>query len=513
MAIRQVAATVVLLLFSILATSAPSAKTYKSDPDSLSAVHKEMYLDAQQFLANQWKASPDKLARVIGLIDKLIAEDPDFLPAYLEKAELILIRSARPGSLEANQAALDIILEVQRKDPSYGRPYRLAGAIYTTLGEYENAEKHLEIAREKAAEDPWTYISWATLLVLKGQRTKAVEYARKALTFSKGDRKAVVTALYRISRSSRESADPQSTSKIISFLFHHFKEPTERLKIAETLIHTFSAHRDLLNYAHEILLRQNKETPDLAEARLQLAGFYLTQGRISTTDHIVNYDRYKRDRAEKLLAPIADNESVRERVFDLRVNIAVSARDFKKARRIIEHAQKEALIPEKRLLKNLGYLQYAEGKLESAIETFERLGWSLHPIQLSSYKKLGRIDKLHEYQKKLVAANPDHAWTLGNYAWFLLSDLGDVEGAIEFGKRALDKKDYPMARRSLALAYLVQASKLFKSGDVDESWSSYQLARNVGIDRAFIKTYCRQYCSDIEEFMASVESGAGQSQL
>lgn len=498
------AAAIVIFFCSAVAESSSWASEYSTDIEALNEVHKEIYLEARAIL-NSWSGGSEgreKLEKAGYMIDSMIASEPKFLPIYIEKARLTIMSGyTNDNYMAANREALKIIQDVQDKDPSYPKPYILAGHVYTNLGDYTNAERSLEAAKEIGTDDPWLYHNWAILLGIKGQSSEAVEYAEKALKLSGDNSKALLAAIDAINKYSRQSGGSGASRKIASIVFTHFNDPLDRLRIAERLIRGYRGNSANLARAHEIIMRQNEETPNLPEVALQFARLVLTNGYINTENHVARYIHEAGAQAERMLAQIAHEDSVRTRALELRVKIAIGAEELQKARRLIDRAADEGIIPQQKILSNLAYLHFAEGNYERSIALYERLGMTSHSILIAAYSMIGNVNKLHEYHKNKVAKTPHDAWTLGNYAGFLLFTLSDIDGAIEYGKRALAEMNYPMARENLGLAVLIRASKFFKSGNAAAARKDYEFARSIGLSGSYQMKHCGHYCFDIEEMI------------
>lgn len=106
---------------------------------------------------------------------------------------------------------------------------------------------------------------------------------------------------------------------------------------------------------------------------------------------------------------------------------------------------------------------------------------------------------------------PKNAWVLGNYASFLLFTLNHIDGAIEYGKRALAEMDYPSARNNLSLALLIRASKSFKSGKIEAAQKDFQFAASTGISGSHLVKYCGYYCFDIKKMIEFFQGRKDQS--
>lgn len=105
----------------------------------------------------------------------------------------------------------------------------------------------------------------------------------------------------------------------------------------------------------------------------------------------------------------------------------------------------------------------------------------------TAYRYLGQFDKADEIYKIRLENEPDNAHTWGNYSDFLLYQLGDVDGAIVNGKKALSIMNYGMGRFTLACALYTKWALLQQDADnaeeaqkyFNEAWAIYPYPERV----------------------------------
>lgn len=184
----------------VSASASYAAPKFKTEASQLSVQKRELLSEAEKVL-NDWNGENEKLVAAGVMIDSLIKSDPDFLPIYIEKARLTIMRGATGTNdfKQANRDALAIIAEIQKKDPSYPKAYVLAGHAFLNVEDYESARKSLERAERIGTTDPWLYNNFADMFGRMRQYDKALAHAKKALILSKDNSKALVTAIAFIS--------------------------------------------------------------------------------------------------------------------------------------------------------------------------------------------------------------------------------------------------------------------------------------------------------------------------
>ena len=103
------------------------------------------------------------------------------------------------------------------------------------------------------------------------------------------------------------------------------------------------------------------------------------------------------------------------------------------------------------------------------------------------YETLGDHENARSYFIKQIEYEPESAWILGNYANFLLFSRGDIDEAIENGKKALQIMNYDMGKFVLASALYTKWAVFLdipsKQDDAqkyfDQAWSIYPYPNDI----------------------------------
>lgn len=206
--------------------------------------------------------------------------------------------------------------------------YVLAGHAYTNLKNYKAARESLEAAERLGTSDPWLYNNWSELLSEEGRYEEALEHTITAIKTAGGNAKALATAFSDFQKLSARVRTGGDELDIVAIVFESFDDPVKRLRLAERLVDSYSGRKEILFYAYQIIAAQKQETPNLAQCDVEMANLILINGYINSAEHVRRFDRQSGEAAEELLLPLRTNEQVRDRVFDMLMDIALSEEHF-----------------------------------------------------------------------------------------------------------------------------------------------------------------------------------------
>ncbi|MCR4347640.1 MAG: hypothetical protein NUV55_10645 [Sulfuricaulis sp.] len=130
------------------------------------------------------------------------------------------------------------------------------------------------------------------------------------------------------------------------------------------------------------------------------------------------------------------------------------------------------------------------------------------------YWYMNQYDKVSEAHKKIIAYEPDSAWSWGNYSSFLLFGYNDVDGAITNGQKALSIMDYGMGRFTLACALYTKWALLLqdvKKADkaqqyFDEAWALYPYPERI-IEKTIQYKYTKITADKLQKWLTSHSTG------
>ncbi len=122
----------------------------------------------------------DKLKRADELVSKALALDPNYAPAHLVKAFVLLSQSRLDEALAEDRRAFDL-------DPSLVDAYWHMGFVLRHLGEFQTSLELIDKALRLSPRDPFRAVWYAdkagSHLALK-QYDQAIEWARRAIEIS-----------------------------------------------------------------------------------------------------------------------------------------------------------------------------------------------------------------------------------------------------------------------------------------------------------------------------------------
>ena len=287
----------------------------------------------------------------------------------------------------------------------------------------------------------------------------------------------------------------QKISQVIS---KDFKEPYIRVWIAQEIANAWDGHPRFLIVAKEIIKNQKETTPDLPELKFVDTDIFLSENYHSGDQ----YNPIARAQAIKTLEGLQGNG-----YFDFKVISRLAYLYLSEGRNKDEvlNYLNRLRIEKKYSIDDLwSTYNYVSRQREHSIE---ELVASKDPNDAfsASYRKKKYEESLPDIKKwhlKQVEENPDHAWTHGNYASFLLYSMGDYDESIKYGHKALDLMNYPLARIILGMAYLVKASQLYKQKAPDDQVKeNMRKAKSYGLDKWIIREKCDEFCDDIKDML------------
>ncbi len=82
--------------------------------------------------------------------------------------------------------------------------------------------------------------------------------------------------------------------------------------------------------------------------------------------------------------------------------------------------------------------------------TDKRILRAVTGFPFKNYMEHKEYDKADALYIKIIGLDPSDAWTIGNYALFLLNDRDDIDKAIEYAKKSLQAMDYGVGHKILA---------------------------------------------------------------
>lgn len=89
------------------------------------------------------------------------------------------------------------------------------------------------------------------------------------------------------------------------------------------------------------------------------------------------------------------------------------------------------------------------------------------------HSRMGQLEEAKTAYKNLLVHRPEHAWSWGNYASFMLYTYGDFDEAIVSAVKARELMDYGQARQTLAIALYSKWAQLAAQPDNHSQAEAY----------------------------------------
>ncbi|MHC5100644.1 MAG: CRTAC1 family protein [Planctomycetota bacterium] len=154
--------------------------------------------------------------------------EPDWTAARFNLGLARLNMYDQPGDINYVELAKATFETVLESNPDHLPALFCLGVYYQYIGDYQNAQKYLEIVHEKDPNDTYTTYKLAEVLISLGEKEKSIELLEKVIEQDPG----FISAFYRLATQYQRTRQPQKARP----LFKRFKE----LKDAELAGGTFT---------------------------------------------------------------------------------------------------------------------------------------------------------------------------------------------------------------------------------------------------------------------------------
>ena len=508
-------ATSLLALLFVLSPASGEAASGRHfwDEDALPYAEREEY----RALRTRVDRSKDERSQMPALqadLERLLEQEPYFLPTQIEIARLAIIRGFvhRGQMKKGNRRALEILRPIMKETPDYPKAWVLAGHAYTNLDDYPNAARVLKRAKNIASDDPWYYSNLGSLHKKQGRHEQAFAAYRRAIEHAGGNEKAIVAASINLRWTGKKIGVEVSAAELTNLIYTSLETPAERVQAAKFFDGDASFGRDaeLARIALALLLMQSQQTPGNPLVDLPLVEILL---RRSTT----GYDRKVRivhkeaiRFAEPLLRAHRNDPDHRDEVYKRLARIEMSLKNWKAARAYLTEARaKGAPVLVWGLLE--AEIRYAQGNARGVIDLMINCAEQDPEILTYSpiHAALWELDDREQYRNYYRIAReklPNQPHVYSNYGNYLLRKENDPELALEMGRAALELSDYGQARAVTAAALRVLATRRFLADDDHAAHSLYSESLAIWSDPKTEPAHCRDLCDDLERLQADFEA-------
>lgn len=420
-----------------------------------------------------------RLARVYGANDSIYSDREKMMELYESTAEQDYIPSI-------NQLG-----------------YIFENGYYDFEVDYKKALKYYEQAEKLKDDFAFTALSrfYYKGYGVQKDLQKSYAYAKKAIELgTRDDQKINSIASWYIANILLEKYNnlggDLKIKGIADKVFKDFKKDYSRMWIADQIADEWGGDYRILSIASEILARQEEITPNLEELRF-------VKAEILLKSNYYNRDQYNPvalKKAIKIMEGLQDNDFFDRTVFNRLVYLYLSRGGYD-VREFIERHRIEKYYTLADLSWARSYFQEYTNRITEDMENSKDPDIRNRVAQADKEAD-ERAPNVKKWYLKQIEKYPESAWAHGNFASFLLRRMGDYDGAIKYGEKALSIMDYPMARGITGLAYLVKASQLFKDKKTSDQAPEYlNKAKAYGLDKWYIKDNCDKFCEDIAEML------------
>jgi len=118
------------------------------------------------------------------LLERLIAKDARYAPAYIELARVAMKSNWGPEGLHQAETLLASALQLQ---PESANAKILLGYVYAHQGRYKPAESLMSDAVKSGTNNLWVWSNWGELLAMQGKIEPAIQKYREGLARPRSD--------------------------------------------------------------------------------------------------------------------------------------------------------------------------------------------------------------------------------------------------------------------------------------------------------------------------------------
>lgn len=340
---------------------------------------------------------------------------------------------------------------------------------------------------------------------VKRDLAKAYSYAKKSLSLSKRDDQVShnigsrIVAEYLMEEVRSVKSFDARVILIADRVFKEFSKDYVRMWIARAISNQWDGGNGMPRIAKEIVDRQARETPNLEEMRYMRSDIILSDNYYSEDQ----YEPNARNEAIRILESLLDNGYLLHKsYFNIRVinsltYLYLSKKEPEKATEFLDRIRIGKHYTYEDLNEAYSKIQYYNGRITEEMKTSNDPD-DRYNVARRHQETMQNAAATKQWYLDQIKQNPKRAWTYGNFSSFLLYTMGDYDGAIKYGEKALKLMNYPLGRYTTGMAYLVKASQLFKQKESIELVEKYiEKALSYGINSWYIKDNCNEFCGDI----------------
>jgi Tfp pilus assembly protein PilF len=159
----------------------------------------------------------------------------------------------------------------------------------------------------------------------------------------------------------------------------------------------------------------------------------------------------------------------------------------------------------------------ARGDSVGAAARWQRVLWSgttnakvlrsAYSYLIVYYRKAGQTDRVIALHEENIRRNPTNAWVRGNYAEYLLYDLGRFDEAIVQARAALAIMSYPIARKTLSDALYGKWGDVVAAGNIEKAEPYFKEAYslNPNLDHVMARGAAMPYGKNLAQALVKLK--------
>ncbi|TPJ75071.1 hypothetical protein [Mesorhizobium sp. B2-7-1] len=441
-----------------------------------------------------WTA--DKADKIKADLKAFVDAHPDFVPARVEatRAEWMRIASGM-GMALSSKSFFIVFEELERLDPSYPPAYVYGARTYIYSGYPAGARKQLDKALALDAANPWVDITWSLMLEHLDHREDALTWAKTALPKTAGNTKAMVGAILAITN--LQGVANHEAAVALADQIQALEPDMDKLaEVIDGCLSGYSYQPGLLDALTEITKR--------VEARQALTNALWYE--IARLDLAIGYlyndgvmPRYRPDYAAAavvILDKIRDDPQLAQKIWNTRYDLALSLGDVAAMTKLLDEAGLKGYDA-----TSIGYheaqLLFAQGRYVDVMNLYQRRRLPEDTLLALAYDWGGDRSVADRIYLRDLELNATSGPANATYAGLRLFRFRDIDGAIKYGEKAYSLYPSGWSRSLVTTAWLVKSSDYLKANKTKEAKEAFARARQIGIDRASLQSFCSNLCNDI----------------
>jgi tetratricopeptide (TPR) repeat protein len=440
--------------------------------------------------------TPDAADAINAEVQAFVKKNPDFVPGKVEATRAGWLRVGDGmGIAHASKSFFVVFEALQKAEPSYAPAYIYGGRAYIFAGYPAGARKQLETALERDPTDPWADLSLSLMYERMADRENALVWAQSALPKTAQEPQAMATAILAITNL-QGRGDAESASKLADRIQATQPDAGKLLTVVRLTLDQYGFQPGLLETARELLVRITNEEAPTNAVSLEVAHLDMVMGYMYSIGPRNLYRPEYAAAASDILEKVKDDPALALKAWQYRFQLAIGQDDVEAAAHLLDEATRRGF-SQKQTAYQKATLLYMEKKYVELMDLYKDLKLPDDNLLAYSNEIAGDLSISDRIYRSRLEVNPESGAENGNYARFRLFRFNDVDGAIEYGKKAYSLLPSSMNRNGLVIALLVRSAGDIRSGDFTKAKEVFAQARQAGIDRDALRQSCQQFCEAI----------------